>query len=448
MALNIAEWATPAVVAFACGCSLACGGSEPTGSPSSSSAGGSGSGGGATTTMTTGNGTTGTQTMSNTSNTNGTATTSGSGGVTSTSGSNTGGGGGSAGAGGAGGVGGSSGTSTTGTGGTSNPANPTYVYVGSGDFGSEPGMVSVYTLDRSTRSLSFLADYPAGGLASFLAIDTERGRLFSVDESGGGVQSFSVDRDTGMLTSLGATANSNQPVYLSVTGDGQYLLAANYNQGSVDVYPVDDTGKALASLGETASGEQAHCVVIDAQNRVFVANKGSGTIAHYSFASGTLTPTSVPTTAFESARHVFLEAGKAYAVSEEQDKLARFSVVSDGSLSLDWEQPRLENGSGTGADIQVTPSGDYLYATNRDPENSIVAYDVSGADPVYLGHESTRGDTPRNFAIDPAEELLIVANHGNTKSLVIFSIQADGTLQHEQTMSTDYSPFFVGIVQF
>jgi 6-phosphogluconolactonase len=115
---------------------------------------------------------------------------------------------------------------------------------------------------------------------------------------------------------------------------------------------------------------------------------------------------------------------------------------------LDWERGRLQNGSGAGADIQVTPSGKYLYATNRDPENSIVAYDIAGDEPVLLEYESTLGDTPRNFAIDPAEEVVIVANHGDNKSLVLFSIQADGSLEPEQPLSTDFSPFFVGIVQF
>jgi 6-phosphogluconolactonase len=145
---------------------------------------------------------------------------------------------------------------------------------------------------------------------------------------------------------------------------------------------------------------------------------------------------------------VVLSGEKAYVIAEEMNLLAAFNITGEGGLSLDWEGTRLQNGNGTGADIQVTPSGKYLYATNRDPDNSIVAYDISGSAPVLLEHESTLGDTPGNFAIDPAEELVIVANHGNSKSLAIFSIQADGSLEPEAPLSTSFSPSFVGIVQF
>lgn len=323
----------------------------------------------------------------------------------------------------------------------------TYVYVGSGSFGEEPGLISVYTLDRETRALTFVSEHPAGGLPSYLAVDGERGFLFSVDEKDGGVRSYSIDPATGMLANLSVTASPNQPVYLSMSPDGAYLLAANYNQGSVDVYPVESDGRVGPSIAETATGAQAHCVVIDQQGRVLVANKGSSTLSHFQFSEGNLGAAQVGPTNFVSPRHIFLVDSKAFVISEDQDNLAAFSIASDGALSLDWEKPRLGNSSGTGADVRVTPSGRFLYATNRDPENSIVAYELTAGEPLYLGHVSTQGATPRNFAIDPLEELVIVANHGETKSLALFSIQDDGTLRHERTLATAYSPFFVGMTQ-
>lgn len=448
MRFDIANRTWLVSVWVACTGLVGCGSDSSSSDDTAASSGGDTSGGGqGQSTAGTSNATTQSPTSSAASNSSGGTGGGSSGPSTSTS----------SGGGGTGGTSTSAGGATTGTpnstgsagsGGTSGEAHPTFVYVGSGSFEDEPGMVTVYSLDRTSKTLTSVADYPAGSLASFLAIDGERGRLFAGDERGGGVISFSIDKATGKLTNLGATASSNQPVYLSVTEDGQYLLAANYNQGSVDVYPIGSDGRAMDSLGATETGDQAHCVVIDSKNRVFVANKGSGTIALFGFAGGTLSPTAMPTTFFSSARHLFVSGEKLYAISENMDLLAGFNITAEGDLSLDWERQRLQNGNGTGADIQVTPSGKYLYATNRDPDNTIVAYDISGSEPVLLEHESTLGDTPRNFAIDPAEEFVIVANHGDNKSLVIFTIQADGSLEPEAPLSTGFSPYFVGMMQF
>ena len=47
----------------------------------------------------------------------------------------------------------------------------------------------------------------------------------------------------------------------------------------------------------------------------------------------------------------------------------------------------------------------------------------------YVGHQSTGGRTPRNFAIDPTGAYLLAANQ-NTDNIVVFSIdQQTGKLQ-------------------
>ncbi len=324
----------------------------------------------------------------------------------------------------------------------------TYVYVGCGGFDAEPGMIAVYALDRDAYALRPLGAHPAGGLASFLAIDQQRARLFAADEKNGGVISFSIDSATGALTERGVTASRQQPVYLTISPGGKQLLAANYNQGSVEVYPISETGIAGSGTHVQSTGSQAHCVVQGDDGRVFVANKGADTISGFRVAGSELVPLPTPSTAFASPRHIFLASSKAYVIAEDRDTLAAFDVDDDGAFILDWVRARSQSGLGKGADVQLTPSGRYLYATNRDPENTIVAFDVSGDEPHYLGHAATCGNTPRNFAIDPLEQVVIVANHGDSKSLAIFAIEADGRLTHRHTLFTDFSPFFVCMVRF
>lgn len=329
----------------------------------------------------------------------------------------------------------------------------TFVYVGSGDWAdAEPGLVTVYELDRETKTLTFVSEHPAGKLASFLAIDAPRLRLFAGDEGDGGLNSFSIDPATGKLTSLGATAGPNHPVYLSLTPDGQYILAANYNEGSVDVYPIDASGKAETSLGATPTGEQAHCVVLGDGGHVYVPNKGADTISLFDFEDGALTPNNPASVALTSPRHLFLHGGRAYVVSEEADLITAYDVGGSGAPTYLWDVPRLPAGEGsamtdTGADVRVTPSGKYLYATNRGASNTVVAYDLQATPPTLLEHESSLGTTPRNFAMDPEEEFILVANHGETKTLVLFDIEADGRLTPRAPLELDFSPYVVVIAQ-
>jgi 3-carboxymuconate cyclase len=61
-------------------------------------------------------------------------------------------------------------------------------------------------------------------------------------------------------------------------------------------------------------------------------------------------------------------------------------------------------------DIHISKDGTFLYASNRG-HNSIAIYSIGTNGSLQLvGHESTRGDGPRNFALSPDNDFLLVAN--------------------------------------
>jgi 6-phosphogluconolactonase len=351
---------------------------------------------------------------------------------------------------GAAGAGGAMNGGTTGAGGG---PSITFLYVASGAWDtSEEGKVTVFKLNRGAASLERVSEVPAGGLASFMAFDFGRHRAFVADEKNGGLVSFSVDPATGKLTSLGATAHSNHPVNFALSRDGKFLLGANYNEGSVDVYPIGDDGKALASSQTLETGSHAHCVMFDPDGRVLVANEGEDTISHLTFVSGSLAPGTPASSESFSPRHMALgRDDKLYVVSERGDFITAYARESSGALGELWQEERLDQGvatDNTGADIHLDPSGRFLYATNRGTSNTVVAFDISGESPARLGYVSSEGVTPRNFSIDPEGQFLVVGNHGATKTLAIFSIGADGKLKKENVIETDFSPYFVSLVQF
>src|SRR2546421_148318 len=67
-------------------------------------------------------------------------------------------------------------------------------------------------------------------------------------------------------------------------------------------------------------------------------------------------------------------------------------------------------GQNSGADIHIDPTGRFLYGSNRG-HNSIAIFAVDAATKLLrsLGHCSTAGRTPRNFAIDATGTFLLVA---------------------------------------
>ena len=83
-----------------------------------------------------------------------------------------------------------------------------------------------------------------------------------------------------------------------------------------------------------------------------------------------------------------------------------------------------EGFSGTShcADVHVSPSGRFIYGSNRG-HDSIVIFEIDEGTGklTYIGHEATQGKTPRNFAIDPTRTFLLAANQ-DTDTIVTFRI--------------------------
>jgi len=77
-------------------------------------------------------------------------------------------------------------------------------------------------------------------------------------------------------------------------------------------------------------------------------------------------------------------------------------------------------GTFSAADIHISPDGKFLYATNRGEANNITIFKILNNGKLHLqGQTSTLGKGPRNFAIDPTGNFLLVA-HQYTNEVVIF----------------------------
>src|SRR5690606_25712561 len=109
--------------------------------------------------------------------------------------------------------------------------------------------------------------------------------------------------------------------------------------------------------------------------------------------------------------------------------------------------PPAHSGARSGGHVAVTPSGRYLYATNRAGlESTLGMYAIDDDGKLTnLGFEKTRGATPRHFAIHPSGELLLVGNQ-RSSNLATFRIGDDGKLENLVITPVGVKAFWVGFL--
>ena len=315
--------------------------------------------------------------------------------------------------------------------------------------------IYVYRLDQSSGSLAFVSKTSGITNPSYLAFDTTQKFLYAVNElkmyegkPTGTVSAFTVDPQTGRLEFLNKQlTHGTDPCHVLVDRQRTHVFVANFMSGSVCVLPVSDDG----SLGEASGfiqhqgssidpvrqqGPHAHSVTLDASNRfAFVPDLGLDKLMVYRFdpKRGTLEANAVPWIKMKPGagpRHISFRPGGrfAYLVNELDSTVVVLSYDdSAGTFEHLQTTPTLPEGFGgesTCADIHVSPSGTFVYASNRG-HDSIVIYRI---DPLAgklrcVGHEQTRGKTPRSFGIDPTGSFLLVANQ-DSDSVVTFRIDA------------------------
>jgi 6-phosphogluconolactonase len=323
-------------------------------------------------------------------------------------------------------------------------------------------------LDLATGKLSLPTLAAEVASPSFLAIAPNQKFLYAVGElndvngkKGGAVNAFAIDAATGDLKLLNQQSSVGPgPCHIVVDRTGKNALVANYGGGSAAVLPIQADGK----LGEASSfvqhkgssinpgnqaGPHAHSINVDAANRfVCVADLGIDKVMVYRLDpdKGTITANDPPAGHVEPGsgpRHfAFHPNGKnAYVINEIKLTVTAFQYDADkGVLTPQQTITTLPEGvtdrkGMSTAEVQVHPSGKFLYGSNRG-HNSIAIFSIDSATGklTAAGHQGQGIKTPRNFGIDPTGNYLLVANQSGD-SVIVFRIN-QSTGQLEPTGST------------
>ena len=332
---------------------------------------------------------------------------------------------------------------------------PLLVYIGTY---SGPRSKGIYLsrLDQATGKLSVPELAAEARNPTFLAVHPNLRTLYAVGEMSdfggkkeGAVSSFSLDAKTGKLALLKQQpSGGGGPCHLSVVGAGRFVLVANYGTGSIAALPVQmdgQLGPPAAVIQHTGSsvnpqrqaGPHAHFVTADPANQYALAcDLGLDQVLVYRLALRSVEPlvrNEVPPVAIKpgsgprhlafhpSGRFVYLinEMGStltALTYNTEQGSLKEFQTVST--------LPEKFKGDNTCAEVQVHPSGKFVYGSNRG-HVSIAAFAVNpdSGRLTYIENQPTQGKTPRHFAIDPSGQWLLAENQASD-NIVVFRIDA------------------------
>jgi 6-phosphogluconolactonase len=253
---------------------------------------------------------------------------------------------------------------------------------------------------------------------------------------------------------------AGHPVYVALDARGSALTTCFFQEARTQVFALEADGSVGASTCLVDSGRESHCTVFDLSGRfLYVPTRGDNWVAQYRFDAATRqlaalpTPT-VPELPGAGPRHIkFHPNGRfAYLINEFSLSLSVYALDAErGSLrplqrSIDTAPPGITGGSA--ADLHVHPGGRFLYASNRQGDQStiaIFALDPDSGQARRVGQQATRGRTPRNFGLD-AEGRILIAGNQDSNDVAIFRIRAQGgELEYVRSQPVAPGPFFVGI---
>lgn len=326
------------------------------------------------------------------------------------------------------------------------------------------------TLNLKTGAINSPELAAAIGEPEFLALHPNGTRLYAacqLPDGEPGVAAYEISADKKSLKLLNTEPiGDGNACHLATDRGGRCLFTAQYGTGSVAVFPLAADGSirprsALVRQSGTGpdksrqEGPHPHWVGADPENRfLFVPDLGTDKVVIYEMdlkgatikphGYGTCPPGSGP-------RHLaFHPNGKfAYVVNEmgitvtafEYDAQTGTLTAIDTVDSLPLSEREMTS---TAAELDIHPSGDFLYASTRD-HDSISAFRV---DPEtgklkLIEREPIRGSHPRSFGLDPTGKWLLAAGR-DSNTISVFRIDPkSGGLIYNETIANSPQPISV-----
>ncbi|MFO1304852.1 MAG: lactonase family protein [Burkholderiales bacterium] len=312
-----------------------------------------------------------------------------------------------------------------------------YAYVGSRttrERNARGDGITVFRVDQDSGSLERIQ--VVGDLVnpSYLTLNADGTRLYTVHGDEMEVSAFAVDKGTGQLRFLNRqSTRGKNPVHLAIDPSGRFLVVTNHIGASLAVLPLqaDGTLGAVTQLVEFSGPIGPHRIEqkqakphfnpYDPSGRfVVVPDKGLDRVFTFRFDGGQLTPATTPfVTAREGAgpRHVAFHPTQplAYVVNELDSTVTTYRFDrATGALDpveILSALPSTFTGNSRAAGIAVDAQGRTVYASNRGHDSiAVFRVDPASGRLTFAGADPTLGKTPRFFTLSPNGATLFALN--------------------------------------
>ena len=355
--------------------------------------------------------------------------------------------------------------------------------------------IYAWRFDAATSTVTSLGLAGETDSPSWVVVHPNKRFLYAANElpppeaggPAGAVTTFSIDAASGKLTQIGRVkTNGLAPAHMLVDPTGKWAIVGNYGNGagsegtSIAVFAIGADGKladtpkafvphvpkpkrldpaAPPPKNGNPPTSHPHCVLLSPDSRfLFVAEKGFDEIVVYRFdaVTGALTPNTPPAveaTKFGAApRHLaFGRTGKfLYVCYEAGRAVATFAYdAANGTLSpLDTQStlPPEAPQTGSCAEIEVHPDGNYLYVSNRG-HNSLALLTIDQAKGTLTFKDTFPvGGTPRNFKIDPTGNYVFAEGQNNGVTVVFKIDRSTGMLTKTNVTLDTPAPVCIAFV--
>ncbi|HWV99869.1 MAG TPA: lactonase family protein [Candidatus Acidoferrum sp.] len=309
-------------------------------------------------------------------------------------------------------------------------------------FDTSTGQLGSPELAAETRNPSFLALHPSGQqLYAVGELDNFGG------QRGGAVAAFKIEAN-GKLTLLNEQPSGGTgPCHLAVDRAGKCVLVANYGSGSVVALPLLLDGR----LGEPGiptqhhgasinpqrqTGPHAHFITADPANRSALAcDLGLDKVFVYRLdpERALLTSHDPPFISIKPGsgpRHLVFHANGrvVYLINEIASTLNVFEYDPRSGALKELQTistlPADFKGENICAEVQVHPSGRFVYASNRGHDSlAVFAVDQKNGRLAFVERQPSQGKTPRHFTLDPDGNWLIAENQ-DSNNVVVFRVDS------------------------
>jgi 6-phosphogluconolactonase len=306
--------------------------------------------------------------------------------------------------------------------------------------------IYVYRFYAETGKLAYLNEIDGVDNPSYLCVAANNKFVYAVNEIGkkGEVSAFNFEPKVGKLTFINKEPSEGaDPCYISVDKAQKHVFIANYSSGALTVLPVNKDGslspvsQVVQDEGhgvdkERQEGPHVHIAMLTPDEKYLLySNLGTDKLNVMRYHASNAQPlsfvSSVSVKDGEGPRHIVFSNDKkhVYLVTEMGSAVHVFDY-DNGKLKETQSITLLRDGfkgQTAGAAIHISPDGRFLYASNRLETNEISVYAIDPLNGrlIFVQRVSSYGKNPRDFAIAPNGNFLVLANQ-DSDSIFVYKV--------------------------